>query len=105
MSNDCLGTSFPVGLQVLTLLHEFIQSTLDALKGGQGVVPEVVYDYVLDCNSRKILRLRILSTSLCVPARGMVCMEWAKAYFLHPEKYPEASEDHCIAYCRTVGEP
>lgn len=35
MSNGWLGASFPVGLQVLTLLHEFIQSTLDSLEGGE----------------------------------------------------------------------
>lgn len=72
MSTSWLGTSFPVGLQVLTLLHEFIQSMLDSLEGGK--VPEVVYGYVLACHSRKILGLGILSTSLCVLARGMVCM-------------------------------
>ena len=38
-------------------------------------------------------------------ARHMVCMEWAKAHFLHSRKCHEASEDHCLAYCRIIGEP
>lgn len=38
-------------------------------------------------------------------ARCMVCMEWAEAHFLHSRKCHEASEDHCLAYCRIIGEP
>lgn len=38
-------------------------------------------------------------------ARGMACVEWVEAYFLHTEKCHEASEDYCTAYCRTIGEP
>lgn len=64
MSKDHLEIPSPGDLQVLTILHEFIQSTLESLEVGK--VPEVVYGYVLACHSRKILRLRILSTSLCV---------------------------------------
>lgn len=64
MSKDHLETPSPGDPQVPTILREFIQSTLESLEGGK--VPEVVYGYVLACHSWKILRLRILSTSLCV---------------------------------------
>lgn len=64
MSKDWLGTPSPVGLQVLTLLHEIIQNSWIDLKGEK--FPEVVYGYVLACHSWKNLRFRILYTSLCV---------------------------------------
>lgn len=64
MSKHHLETPSPGDLQVPTILREFIQRTLESLEAGK--VPEVVYGYALACHSRKILRLRVLSTSLCV---------------------------------------
>lgn len=50
MSKIWLGTPSSEGLQVLTLLHEIIQSMLDSSEGGRNA-PEVVYGYVLACHS------------------------------------------------------
>lgn len=104
MSKNWLGTPSSEGLQVLTLLHEIIQSMLDSSEGGEMLLKWFMVMYWLA--TLENTRGSELSTPPFLSlARCMVCMEWAEAHFLHSRKCHEASEDHCLAYCRIIGEP
>lgn len=80
MSKNRLGTPSPGGLQVLTLLPEIIQSTLDSSEGGKTFLK---WFRVL-CISLPLLEKPEAQNSLHLIlflslARHMVCMDWAEA--------------------------
>lgn len=64
-------------------LHRIIQDTLDSSEGETQFLKWFTVMYWL----ATLGKTWGFSTSPFVSlARGMVCMEWAEAYFLHPEK-------------------